>query len=101
MKNLAVLVRGAAVCFNRGGLRPESPSERRSPVADPNHQRIVAEAMEVGTQEVDGFMFGEVILFHTLLQDFGLELVEPDQLIPLMERNMKRIEAFGVLGAGE
>lgn len=62
-------------------------------MVDPLHQQIVDEALVNGTLEGEVRMTqGELILFHTLLQNYGAELAGPDRLIPLMERNKQRLD---------
>lgn len=60
---------------------------------DELHQRIVDEALTNGVQDgLTRFTQGELILYHTLLQDYGTELAGKDRLIPLMERNKRRLD---------
>jgi len=63
---------------------------------DPNHVRIVNDALNAPNGEHTVQMtFGELILFHTLMQDYGIEFVGNDRFIPLMERSAQRIRAIG------
>jgi hypothetical protein len=38
--------------------------------------------------------FGELFLFHLLMQDYAYDLVGNDRFIPLMERNKKRMDSI-------
>ena len=65
---------------------------------DPMHVSAVDSALTNGTQELTIRMtFGELFLYHCLLQDYGLALLgdREDRFIPLMERNAKRIKERG------
>lgn len=59
-----------------------------------HHRQIVAEALANGmAQDVAvPITLGELVLFHVLLQDYGLELVDQDQFVPLLERHVARIQ---------
>ena len=68
---------------------------------DPNHphniehRNMVGEALANGMGPDDEVLVpitrGELLMFHTLLQDFGLNLIEDAQFIPLVERSMNRM----------
>lgn len=38
------------------------------------------------------FTKAELFLYHTLLQDFGLAIINEERFIPLMERNKRRLD---------
>lgn len=64
-------------------------------MVDPLHQQIIESIFsdEKGAEEIEVKMtFGELMLFHVLLQDYAIELVGNDRFIPLMERNKARID---------
>jgi hypothetical protein len=60
---------------------------------DPAHVAIVNDALNNGSDvEHDVKMtFGELILFHVLMQNYAPDYVG-DGFIPLMERNKQRID---------
>lgn len=65
-------------------------------MTDPLHKQIVQEALSdlnfrKTTVEIS---FADLLLFHTLIQDYGLELLTDEQFIAAMERNKARIDAI-------
>lgn len=66
-------------------------------MADELHRRIVKHSLEncSNSEFPVSLTFGEAVLFHTLLQDYGLELVDKDKFIPLMERSKARVDTIG------
>lgn len=61
-------------------------------MADPLHVNLVDEALNSLTEEQDVRMTGgELILYHCLLQDYGIALTGEERFIPLMERSAARL----------
>ena len=59
---------------------------------DALHKQLIDRALTNGTDElVVKMTYGELFLYHALMQDYGLALVGKDRFIPLMERSANRI----------
>jgi hypothetical protein len=59
-------------------------------------RKVVDQALTNGTEEVTvTLMLGELFLQHALLQSYGLNLVDEDRFIPLMERSAARVKSRG------
>jgi len=59
------------------------------------HRQIVQQALGANVtcpNPQPDFLFGELILYHTFVQDFGHVYLEEEQIIPILERSKKRIE---------
>jgi hypothetical protein len=56
-------------------------------------RRIVIEALENGTAEGEVRVSqGELVLYHALVQTYGLDLVGEVSFIPLLERSKARLD---------
>lgn len=63
-----------------------------STMVDELHKRFVDQALTRGVDELDvKLTYGEMFLYHALMQDYGLGLVGEERFIPLMERSAQRI----------
>lgn len=56
--------------------------------------KLIDQAMQSTVEQKVEMTFGELFLFHMLLQDYGLPLVGDERFIPLMERNKKRLDSI-------
>ena len=62
-------------------------------MVDPLHVRIVEQSLSGSNKEQDVKMtFGELMLYHSLLQNHGIEYCGEERFIPLMERSKARID---------
>ena len=58
-------------------------------------KKYVNSAMQDPTEFTVKMTFGEVFLFHVLLQEYSLPVVGDERFIPLMERNKTRLDNVG------
>jgi hypothetical protein len=59
-----------------------------------DHKKWVDQAFQSTIEHKVEMTFGELFLFHLLMQNYAYDLVGNDRFIPLMERNKKRMDKF-------